>query len=204
MDLRANPLSPIAPGLEHHANAIDNLLHADFNRVANRWLMLPLILLVGIGFGAAINAIRSQLLSGVVAILSIAAVLAAGYAALALGGWIVPAFTALRRDRADLRRPHRSQIHRGAASDRAPARDFRTLRVAADPRAHPRAPGESPPRRREARADDPLLRHPRLHVDLRGRVAGRSGGNVERVSDAEWWTFCWRTAERSTNSSATR
>ena len=93
MDLRANPLSPIAPGLEHHANAIDNLLHADFNRVANRWLMLPLILLVGIGFGAAINAIRSQLLSGVAAILSIAAVLAAGYAALALGGWIVPAFT---------------------------------------------------------------------------------------------------------------
>jgi len=92
-DLHPNPLSPIAPGLEHHANAIDNLLHADFNRVANRWLMLPLILLVGIGFGAAINPIRSQLLSGVVAILSIAAVLAAGYAALALGGWIVPAFT---------------------------------------------------------------------------------------------------------------
>lgn len=93
MDLRANPLSPIAPGLEHHANAIDNLLHADFNRIANRWLMLPLILILGIAFGAAIDRIRSQLLSGIVAILTIALVLAAGYAALTLGGWIVPAFT---------------------------------------------------------------------------------------------------------------
>jgi class 3 adenylate cyclase/CHASE2 domain-containing sensor protein len=94
MDLRPNPLSPIAPGLEHHANAIDNLLHADGNRVANRWLMLPLLLLIGAAFGAVIDRTRSQLVSGIVAVAGIAIVLAAGYAALALGGWIVPAFTA--------------------------------------------------------------------------------------------------------------
>ena len=94
MDLRPNPLSPFAPGLEHHANAIDNLLHTDVNRVASRWLMLPSILLIGIAFGSAIDRIRSQLVSGIVAILSIAIVLGIGYAALAIGGWIVPAFTA--------------------------------------------------------------------------------------------------------------
>jgi class 3 adenylate cyclase/CHASE2 domain-containing sensor protein len=94
LDLRANPLSPIAPGLEHHANAIDNLLHADRNRVANRWLMLPLLLLIGAAFGGIIDRTRSQLVSGIVAVAGIAIVLAAGYAALALGGWIVPAFTA--------------------------------------------------------------------------------------------------------------
>lgn len=93
MDLRANPLSPIAPGLEHHANAIDNLLNRDANRVANRRLMLPLILLIGAAFGAITGRTRSQLLSGILAIAGIAFVLAAGYAALAAGGWLVPAFT---------------------------------------------------------------------------------------------------------------
>jgi adenylate cyclase len=92
MDLRANPLSPIAPGLELHANAVDNLINGDFNRVANRWLMLPLILLLGAAFGVRVDATRSQLTSGISAVVAIALVAAGGYAALA-AGLMVPAFT---------------------------------------------------------------------------------------------------------------
>jgi len=93
MDLRANPLSPIAPGLELHANAIDNLINGDFNRVANRWLMLPLLLLLGAAFGIRVDATRSQLTSGISAVVAIALVVAGGYGALA-AGLMVPAFTA--------------------------------------------------------------------------------------------------------------
>ena len=93
VDLRANPLSPIAPGTELHANAIDNLLHGEANRIAGDLLQIPLILLIAAAFGAMIDRTRSQLISGIVAITAIASVLAAGYAALA-AGWIVASFRA--------------------------------------------------------------------------------------------------------------
>jgi adenylate cyclase len=93
LDLRPNPLSSRAAGLELHANAIDNLINGDFNRNANRWLMLPLILITGAVFGAGIDRARSQLVATLVAIGGIALVLAAGYFAL-MRGLVVPAFTA--------------------------------------------------------------------------------------------------------------
>ena len=92
LDLRPNPLSSRAPGLELHANAIDNLINGDFNRTANRWLMLPLILGAGALFGAGIDRARSQLVATLVALGGIALVLAGGYAAL-VRGLVVPAFT---------------------------------------------------------------------------------------------------------------
>ena len=93
LDLRPNPLSPKAAGLEIHANALDNLLNNDFSRTANRWAMFPLILLVGASFGAAVNATRSQVASGLVAIATLALILGAGYLAL-VAGFKVPAFSA--------------------------------------------------------------------------------------------------------------
>ncbi|MEA2490401.1 MAG: adenylate cyclase [Acidobacteriota bacterium] len=93
LDLRPNPLSSRAAGLELHANAVDNLINGDFNRVANRWLMLPLILVIGAGFGAGIDRARSQLVSALVAIAGIVLVVLLGYFALARG-FVVPAFTA--------------------------------------------------------------------------------------------------------------
>jgi adenylate cyclase len=93
MDLRANPLSPVAPGLELHANAVDNLINADFNRVAPRSLMFPLILFLGVATGIAVDATRSQVASAAIAALIVAAVVVAGYAAL-VQGLSVPAFTA--------------------------------------------------------------------------------------------------------------
>ena len=92
MDLRANPLSPLAPGLELHANAIDNLINHDFNELPPRALMVPLILLFPMLIGAAVYATRSQLRSALAAILAIAGLVAASYAAL-LAGIVAPAVT---------------------------------------------------------------------------------------------------------------
>jgi class 3 adenylate cyclase/CHASE2 domain-containing sensor protein len=92
LDLRANPLSPLAPGLELHANVIDNLINRDFTRTAPPVLMFPLMVLLGAAFGWGIDRTRSQLASGIAAALTLAAVVAAGYAAL-VAGTHVPSFT---------------------------------------------------------------------------------------------------------------
>ncbi|HET7435859.1 MAG TPA: adenylate/guanylate cyclase domain-containing protein [Thermoanaerobaculia bacterium] len=93
LDLRANPLSPKAAGIEIHANAVDNMINGDANREASLALTLPLILLIGAAFGAAIDSTRSQLFSGLIAVSAVALVLAAGYAALAVAHLATPAFS---------------------------------------------------------------------------------------------------------------
>jgi adenylate cyclase len=84
-DLRPNPLSPVAPGLELHANAIDNLLNRDFARELPRGVVLPLILIAAAIFGALLYPIRSQFGSGALAAAFIGAALAVAYAALSHG-----------------------------------------------------------------------------------------------------------------------
>ncbi|HYO76697.1 MAG TPA: CHASE2 domain-containing protein, partial [Thermoanaerobaculia bacterium] len=93
LDLRANPLSAIAPGVELHANAIDNLINRDFNRATPPAVAFPILALLGAALGFALDRTRSQLISGAIAAASIVAVLAIGYAAL-VAGVAVPAFTA--------------------------------------------------------------------------------------------------------------
>ncbi|HEX8255760.1 MAG TPA: adenylate/guanylate cyclase domain-containing protein [Thermoanaerobaculia bacterium] len=93
LDLRANPLSPIAPGVELHANAIDNLINHDFNRATPRAVAFPILILLGAAVGFALDRTRSQLISGAIAALGIVAVLAIGYGAL-VAGFAIPAFTA--------------------------------------------------------------------------------------------------------------
>ena len=93
VDLRANPLSTVAPGVELHANVIDNLINRDFTRTAPRGLMFPLIVFLGAAFGWAIDRTRSQLVSGIFAAVTLAALIAAGYGAL-VAGYHVPTFTA--------------------------------------------------------------------------------------------------------------
>ncbi|HEX7155352.1 MAG TPA: adenylate/guanylate cyclase domain-containing protein [Thermoanaerobaculia bacterium] len=95
LDLRATPLSAQTAGIEIHANALDNLLNGDFNAMANRWLMLPAILLLGAAVGAAVDATRSQLFAGLIAVGVVLALAALGYAVLAGGGLVVPAMTAI-------------------------------------------------------------------------------------------------------------
>ncbi len=89
LDLRPNPLSPVAPGLELHANAVDNLINRDFAREAPRGLVLPLILVLAAVAGALLYPIRSQLGAGALAVVFISVALAIGYAA-ASHGVIVP------------------------------------------------------------------------------------------------------------------
>jgi adenylate cyclase len=51
LDLRSTPLSPTSAGVEIHANALDNLLHGDFNREASLILVGLLMLLIAAAFG---------------------------------------------------------------------------------------------------------------------------------------------------------
>jgi adenylate cyclase len=94
LDLRATPLSSKTAGIELHANALDNLLNGDFNRMANRWLMLPALLLIGAIFGAAIDSTRSQLVSGLLAIGVLLGLASSGYVAF-VAGLVVPAVSAM-------------------------------------------------------------------------------------------------------------
>jgi adenylate cyclase len=84
-DLRSTPLSSIAPGVEIHANALDNLLNNDFNRFAHRGIVFPLILAISAGFGTAIGATRRQTVAVPIAVGGILIVTAAGFAALSAG-----------------------------------------------------------------------------------------------------------------------
>ncbi|MCU1347497.1 MAG: adenylate/guanylate cyclase with Chase sensor [Acidobacteria bacterium] len=93
-DLRQTPLSPTSAGVEIHANALDNLLHADFNRDASPWLIFPLLLLIAALFGQGIDGMASQLLAGVVTIAVLAAIAGGGYLALR-SGIIIPTVAAL-------------------------------------------------------------------------------------------------------------
>jgi adenylate cyclase len=85
LDLRSTPLSPTTAGVELHANAIDNLLHQEFNRDAPRWLVLAIVLLLGVLLGFLFDRTRSQLASAAIAIVSLGLAAAAGYLLLRSG-----------------------------------------------------------------------------------------------------------------------
>ena len=89
LDMRPNPLSAQAPGLELHATAIDNIINREFARFAPRILILPLIIIIAALFGAILYRIDSQIASGILAILILALILGIGYFALR-EGIIVP------------------------------------------------------------------------------------------------------------------
>jgi adenylate cyclase len=84
-DIRPNPLSTQAPGLELHANAIDNLLNGRFDRPAPRALMIPIIVIVAAILGLALGPIRSQAAAGAVALGAVIIALGITYAALREG-----------------------------------------------------------------------------------------------------------------------
>ena len=84
-DLRPTPLSPFAPGVEIHANALDNLINGDFNRSANRLLVFPLLIALSSGFGALIGRTRRQSIAGLMTVVAVAIVALAGYALLRSG-----------------------------------------------------------------------------------------------------------------------
>jgi adenylate cyclase len=93
VDLRANPLSNNAPGLELHANALDNLLNRSFAREAPRWLILPLIVILAALLGALLDPIRSQLGSAIVAVAAVAIAMGVVFAAQS-GGLLLPGVAA--------------------------------------------------------------------------------------------------------------
>ena len=93
-DLRQTPLSPTSAGVEIHANAVDDLLHADFHRETSRWLIFPLLLLVAALFGHVVDGMRSQIRAGIVTIALLAAIAGGGWLALR-AGIIVPTVAAL-------------------------------------------------------------------------------------------------------------
>ena len=94
LDLRATPLSPASAGIEIHANALDNLINGDFDVVANRWLIFPLIAIAAALLGALLDVIRKQTTAAATAIAFIVVALAIVYAA-ASAGRILPAFATI-------------------------------------------------------------------------------------------------------------
>jgi adenylate cyclase len=91
-DLRATPLSNAVPGVEIHANALDNLLNDDFNRPAPVWLILSLLIGSAAVAGMAFDTIRSQMIT--LPLAGLLAVAPFGVAWLALEqGWVVFAAT---------------------------------------------------------------------------------------------------------------
>ena len=91
VDLRATPLAPASAGIEIHANALDNLLNSQFDVVANRWLIFPLISLAAALLGALLDVIRKQVIAGATAIAFIVVALAIAYGS-ANAGRILPVF----------------------------------------------------------------------------------------------------------------
>lgn len=91
-DLRATPLTPAGAGIEIHANALDNLLNGEFNRLAPAAPMAILILLVTGVTGLFLHPMRSPVLAFLLAGGMILAWLGAGLLALHQG-WIVRAVT---------------------------------------------------------------------------------------------------------------
>jgi adenylate cyclase len=91
-DLRATPLSPAGAGIEIHANALDNLLQGDFNRLVPMFPMAILLLLVTSLAGLLLHPMRSPLLASLLAGGIILLWLVAGYLMLEQG-WILRAVT---------------------------------------------------------------------------------------------------------------
>ncbi len=89
LDLRPTPLSATAAGVEIHANAIDNLINGDFNRIAPRLPMILIILVASILFGALLSGIRDQAPAGMLVLASILGWMVGGYLALT-GVTIIP------------------------------------------------------------------------------------------------------------------
>lgn len=92
-DLRATPLRTNSAGVEIHANAIANMISGDFNRHANRWLMVALMMAFAAIAGGVVHRIPGQIPAGIAGFLGVALWLVAGFLALA-AGWIVPAVAA--------------------------------------------------------------------------------------------------------------
>ncbi|HEY0590327.1 MAG TPA: adenylate/guanylate cyclase domain-containing protein, partial [Thermoanaerobaculia bacterium] len=84
LDLKATPLSSTSPGVEIHANALDNLLRGDFNRGADPRVVLLLVVLSGALFGALAASIHSQAAT-------------AGLLVLFAGAWLAASPLLLRR-----------------------------------------------------------------------------------------------------------
>ncbi len=60
LDLKATPLSATSPGVEIHANALDDLLRGHFNRAADPRLVIVLLIASAALFGALAGSLHSQ------------------------------------------------------------------------------------------------------------------------------------------------
>ena len=87
-DLRATPFSPVTPGVEIHANIIDNILSARFLRRLGLWTEKAYVLVLALVVGAATASTRPYIGFAIAAALS-AAVTGAHWGLFAYG-WVLP------------------------------------------------------------------------------------------------------------------
>lgn len=83
LDLRPTPLASNSAGIEIHANAVENLINSDYNRIANRWLMLLVIVATATIIGGVVHAIPQQVASAAIAVAAVLLWIGGGYLTLA-------------------------------------------------------------------------------------------------------------------------
>lgn len=71
LDLRPTPLSPVTPGVEVHANVIDNLLQEDFIRISSPVVSVIFVLLTALFVGIGTSLLKRMWLMGVFLVVSL-------------------------------------------------------------------------------------------------------------------------------------
>jgi len=87
LDLRATPLSPVAPGVLIHATVLDNLLSGDFIRVVPLSIIIAGIIICSIIAGAALSLVKKAWQTVIVSLVLLPIPWLVGFASYAAGFW---------------------------------------------------------------------------------------------------------------------
>ena len=87
LDLRATPISPVAPGLMIHATVLDNLLSGDFLRVVPLAVTITVIILLSVIAGIMISMVKKAWQSVLVSLILLPIPWLIGFAAYPAGYW---------------------------------------------------------------------------------------------------------------------
>ena len=173
-DIRTTPLAPVIPGVEIHAQVIEQILAQDFLHRPDwfqaaetlAFVVLGIILIVAIRYVGALWSLLIALVAGA------GAIAVSWYGFTRFDYLIDPLFPCLVILLVYLSSSLLAYLQDGTRKA-VRAECLQPLSLAGAGRRGEPASGSSAARRRDARSDDPVLRHPRLHPHRRAaRPAG--------------------------------
>ena len=183
-DLRVTPFASVYPGVEIHATVIDNILHQNFliHSGWTKFLDICMIVLVGLIMGLAIPRVKAM--AGIALSVSLIAAFIAGkhgdlHPVRHLDEHDLPG----PHDARDLPRHHGLPLCDRRAGEEEDPRRLPVLSDGLGRQRDPEGPLQTQARRRQETSFGHVLRHPRLHVDLRKAVAGGVGQAPQRIPD---------------------